>query len=138
MLGGREPGADEMTRFLLVCLAGAAGTGARYLVSLGSARYLGPAFPFGTLIVNVVGSFFLAVVAVLGLEVGAISPDARTVLAVGVMGGFTTYSSFNQETLGFLQRGAAFQALGYMAVTLTGCLAAGALGSGVARWVSGG
>ncbi len=126
-----------MTRFLLICLAGAAGTGARYLVALGSARLLGPTFPFGTITVNVVGSFLLATITVLGLEAGAISPDARVVLAVGVMGGFTTYSSFNQETLGFLQRGAVFQAIGYLAVTFTGCLAAGALGTVAARWMSG-
>ncbi len=125
-----------MTRFLLVCLAGAAGTGARYLVALGSARYLGPSFPFGTWLVNVAGSFLLGVVAVLGIEAGALSPDLRTVLAVGVLGGFTTYSSFNQEALGFLARGAVLQALGYVAITVTSCLASGALGTAAARWMS--
>ncbi|BDG08122.1 CrcB family protein [Anaeromyxobacter paludicola] len=126
-----------MIRFLLVCAAGAAGTGARYLVSLGAARWLGTRFPFGTLTVNVAGSFLLAVITVLGLEAGALSPDVRVVLAVGVMGGFTTYSSFNQETLGFLQRGALLQALAYLGLTATSCLVAGVLGTALARWATG-
>jgi CrcB protein len=118
--------------FLAVCLGGAVGTGARWLVNLGSARWLGNAFPFGTLAVNVAGSFLLAIVMELALR-GALSQEARAVLAAGVMGGFTTYSSFNQELLAGFERGAWLWSGGYAAATLIGCLATGAAGAWAAR-----
>ncbi|HEX7623732.1 MAG TPA: CrcB family protein, partial [Anaeromyxobacteraceae bacterium] len=93
------------SRFVLVCLGGAAGTGARYLLATGALRWLGPAFPWGTLGVNLLGSLLLGAVMELAV-LGYLAPDLRVVLASGVMGGFTTYSSFNQETLGYLGRGA--------------------------------
>jgi CrcB protein len=101
-------------------------------------RWLGPAFPFGTLTVNVAGSFLLGAIMQLGLGHGVIPPDLRVILATGVMGGFTTYSSFNYETLGYLQRGAWLLGGTYFLATALGCLAAGALGLGCARWLAGG
>ena len=92
-------------RFLLVCLGGAAGTGARYLFGGWAQRTLGAGFPYGTLIVNAVGSFLLVIIMHLSLETGAISPDARVILGTGVMGGFTTYSTFNYETFRLIQQG---------------------------------
>ena len=133
----RHSDEGRLTRFLLICLGGAAGTGARYLVATGALKLLGPAFPVGTLTVNLVGSFLLGAIMELGLGFGAISPDVRIVLATGVMGGFTTYSSFNYETLGFLQRGAWLLACGYFVATAAGCLAAGILGVASARWLAG-
>lgn len=127
----------RLTRFLLICIGGAAGTGARYLVATGLLKWLGPAFPFGTITVNVVGSFLLGSIMELGLGYGAIAPDVRVILATGVMGGFTTYSSFNYETLGLLQRGAWFLASTYFLATAVGCLAAGVLGIAFARWLAG-
>lgn len=124
-----------MSRFLIICLGGAVGTGARYLVGLGMLRWLGPAFPFGTLTVNVAGSFLLGVTMALGLEYGAISPDLRVFLATGVMGGFTTYSSFNYETVGYFERGAWLVGGTYVAVTLVTCFLAGVLGVGSVRWL---
>lgn len=121
-------------RFALVCLAGAAGTGARFLVTSGLLRWAGPAFPFGTLAVNVVGSLLLGLVMELALH-GAVGPDTRIVLAAGVMGGFTTYSSFNFEVMAYLQRGAWALAGAYLVATLAGCLAAGAGGVAAARWL---
>ncbi len=126
-----------MTRFLLICLGGAAGTGARYLVATGMLRWLGPSFPFGTLTVNVVGSFLLGVIMELGLGYGAISPDLRVILATGVMGGFTTYSSFNFETVGYFERGAWLLGGAYLVATLVGCALVGVLGIATARWMAG-
>ena len=71
-------------RLLLVCLAGAAGTGVRYLLGGWVSRTLGADFPYGTLVVNVVGSFLIGVIQPL-----AIPETARVTLAVGAMGGFT-------------------------------------------------
>jgi CrcB protein len=122
-----------LTRFLLVCLGGAAGTGARYLVGLGATRWLGAEFPWGTLAVNLVGSFLISVVMDLSIHYGAIPLELRLVLTAGVLGGFTTYSSFNYELLGYLGRGLYGQAGLYLAATTAGCFAAGFLGILAAR-----
>jgi CrcB protein len=112
-----------MTRFLWICLGGAAGTGARYLLSGWLLRAAGPGFPWGTLAVNVIGSFLLGVLLQLSL-----ATDLRLALTVGGMGGFTTYSTFNYETLQYLLRNEWLAAFAYGAATLLVCLAAGALG----------
>jgi CrcB protein len=118
--------------FLAVCLGGAVGTGARFLVQAGSVRWLGGGFPHGTLAVNLVGSFLLGAVAQAALR-GAMSQELRVVVATGILGGFTTYSSFSQEMLGGLQRGAWGWSLLYAVLTLTGGLAAGAAGTWLGR-----
>lgn len=126
-----------MIRFLLICLGGAAGTGARYLLATWMARVTGSGFPFGTLLVNVIGSFVLAVVMHVSLSTEWISSDARLILATGVLGGFTTYSTFNYETLVLFRDGAWGLALANLAATLLGCLAAAALGIAAARAAAG-
>jgi CrcB protein len=120
-------------RFLLVCLGGAAGTGARYLFGGWAQRTFGVGFPYGTLIINAVGSFLLVIIMHLSLETGAISPDARVILGTGVMGGFTTYSTFNFETFRLIQQGSFGLAALYLLATVVGCLGAGALGLVLAR-----
>jgi CrcB protein len=121
-----------MGRFLLVCLGGAIGSGGRYLFSTAMTRAFGN-FPFGTLGVNVIGSFLISLVMVLALDKGAIGADTRLFLVAGVLGGFTTYSSFNYETLHLVQSGAAGAAALNVALTLVGCLGAGLLGLWVGR-----
>lgn len=117
-----------MARFLWICLGGAAGTGARYLLSGWLLRAAGPGFPWGTLAVNVLGSFLLGLIMQVSLTTGLISPALRLALTTGVMGGFTTYSTFNYETLQYLQQNEWLAAFTNVAVTLLVCLAAGALG----------
>jgi len=126
-----------MGRLVLISLGGAVGTAARYLLSAWLLRTLGPAFPYGTLAVNVIGSFLLGVIMQAGLDTTVLSPTARVVLGTGVMGGFTTYSTFNYETLQYLQEGAWAMASLNVATTLLVCLAAGALGGAVARGLLG-
>jgi CrcB protein len=126
-----------MYRFLLVCLGGAVGTGARYIVASTVPRLLGTAFPYGTLLVNVSGSFLLGAIMHVGLTTTLMSPTTRLVLATGVMGGFTTYSTFNYETMDYLQQGAFNLAALNLVVTLLGCLLAGACGIAAARWLVG-
>jgi len=121
-----------MARFLLICLGGAVGTGARYLFSTAMKRAFGN-FPFGTLGVNVIGSFLASIVMVLALEKSALSPDMRLILVTGVLGGFTTYSSFNYETLHLAQSGAATLAIVNVLVTLVTCMLAGIGGVWLAR-----
>jgi fluoride exporter len=117
-----------MARFLWICLGGAAGTGARYLLSGWLLRAAGPGFPWGTLAVNVLGSFLLGLIMQVALTTDLISPTLRLGLTTGVMGGFTTYSTFNYETLQYLQQSEWLAAFTNVAVTLLVCLAAGALG----------
>jgi fluoride exporter len=125
----------SVTRLLLVCAGGALGSGARYLLSTWAARTLGAEFPRGTLIVNVSGSFILALV--LASPIGALSPEARLFVGAGLLGGFTTYSSFNHETLALLERGDTALAVANLALTVGGCLLAGLAGILVGRSISG-
>ncbi len=117
---------------ILVALAGAAGTLLRYGTGLAAAR-LGSDLPIATFTVNIVGSFGLgfAAQALEGIEV--FGADARVVVGTGLLGGFTTYSSFNLETLKLAQ-GQPWVAAAYVAATLVGCLLAGAAGLVLARW----
>jgi CrcB protein len=114
-------------KLLFVCLGGALGSGARYLFGGFALRTLGPGFPFGTLGVNLIGSFLIMAIMQLSLVKGAISADARLFLVTGVMGGFTTYSSFNYETIQLLREGTIGLAFLNLTATLLGCLASGAL-----------
>lgn len=122
-----------MARFLMVCLAGAVGTGARYLLGGWAQRTLGATFPWGTLIINALGSFFIVIIMYLGLQRGVISPTARIVLTTGVMGGFTTYSTFNYETIRLLQDGSLGLGALNALTTVVVCLLAGGLGVLVCR-----
>jgi fluoride exporter len=117
-----------VARFLLVCLGGALGSGARYLVATWAAAMFGPAFPRGTLIVNVAGSFLLSIVMTFATLTAAVPPTLRLFLAAGVMGGFTTYSSFNWETIALAQEGALGFAVLNLTLTVVLCLAAGLAG----------
>jgi len=122
-----------MERFVWICLAGAAGTGSRYLVSLWAGQRFGAAFPYGTLMVNVTGCFLIALVMHLALNVATFPPNLRFALTTGFMGGFTTYSSFNYETTKLLQDGTPLVALANFGLTVVLCLAAGLLGLVLAR-----
>ena len=93
-------------RLLLICLGGACGTAARYGVDIAAARCLGVDFPYGTLIVNVVGSFLIGVIQEVALSTSLVPETLRLVLGVGVMGGFTTYSAFSYGTIRLADRGA--------------------------------
>ena len=120
-------------RLLLICIGGAAGTAARYLTSIWAASAFGTAFPAGTLIVNVLGSFLIAFIMQVSSTTSLISADVRLMLTTGVMGGFTTYSTFNYETTGYFREGAWLLGVANMGITLIGCLAAGLAGLALAR-----
>ena len=116
-----------MHRLFWICFAGAAGTAARYLIGLWAARQFGPGFPYGTLVVNLTGCFLIG--GVIQIATAQSWPDtARLMLTVGFLGGFTTYSSFNHETMQLAASGAVGAALTNVAVTLLGGLVAGWLG----------
>jgi fluoride exporter len=133
--GSARGGKATMAQFLWVCFGGALGTGARYLLSGWMARTLGAAFPYGTLAVNVIGSFLIAVVVYAASESATISPTLRVVLATGVLGGFTTYSAFSLQTLLLAHNGVWITAALYVLGTMLGCLLACQLGWSAAKWL---
>ena len=117
-----------MERLAWVCLGSALGGGARYLISLGALRVLGAAFPYGTLAVNVLGSFLIGLIMHVALETALISPTVRIFLTTGIMGGLTTYSTFNYETLQLASDGEWLLASANLVATVGACLVAGVLG----------
>jgi CrcB protein len=126
-----------MSRVLLIGFAGALGTITRYLVGLWAGRFFGAGFPYGTLIVNVVGCFLIALISETALRTTLISPTLRLTLTTGFMGGLTTYSTFNYETTSFLRERALAASVVNVAATLIGCFIAGLLGLALARRVLG-
>lgn len=123
--------------FLWICLGGGIGTGARYLIGAWAIDRLGTSFPYGTIIVNFTGCFLMAALVHAVAVTSALSPEWRAALTVGFLGGFTTYSSFNQETVQLLASGSAGLALGNVAVTLFGGFAMAWLGLLAARQLLG-
>jgi CrcB protein len=122
-------------RFLFICLGGAIGTGMRYLTANLAVRWLGVDFPYGTLIVNVVGSFLIGLIQQVGVTSLLIPETTRLFLTVGIMGGLTTYSSFSYETLRLAQIGAWGQAWINVLVTTAVCLGVCFLGIVVGRMI---
>jgi CrcB protein len=124
--------------FVWVAIGGAAGSCLRYWVSL----TLGPiaaahGFPWATFAANVLGSLGLGLVFVLAEDRSWFGTDLRLLLGTGVMGGFTTYSAFNLETIGLMQNEAWGRAALYMGGTVVVCLMAGALGLIIGRAIRG-
>ncbi len=121
--------------FLFVALGGALGSVARHLVSLAYARVAPAAWmaawPLGTFTVNALGSFALGWLSHWATGRTILGADARLFLGTGLLGGFTTYSSFNQETLRMMHSGEALRAALYVAAMTLVCILAGALGMGL-------
>jgi CrcB protein len=120
-----------MRKLVIVCSGGA--LGARYFLTSTIAERASSGPPWGTLLVNATGSFLIAAVMTLALATGLISADLRMFLTTGVMGGYTTYSSFNYETLRFMERGAWRLVAAYVGLTVGGCFFAGSLLLATAR-----
>lgn len=123
-----------MIRLFWVCLGSAVGGGARYLLSSWITERWSSDFPYGTLVVNVLGSFLIGGLMYAGMEASLLSATALLALTTGVMGGFTTYSSFSYQTLKALQEGHWAVASANLVLTLLGCLLACWLGWYGARW----
>lgn len=122
-----------MWRALLVGIGGFVGSIARYWVSGLVQSLAGPTFPFGTLAVNVVGSFLLGMVLSLSLDRGLIAPDLRLLLTVGICGGFTTMSTFSYETVELMRDGQLLASLWNVTGTVLACCASVWLGGVTAR-----
>ena len=115
-----------MGAWVAVALGGAMGSVARFWLTSAMTALTGPRFPWGTLLINVLGSFVIGLVAGITLipaRVG-IHPDIRIFLMTGICGGFTTFSAFSLQTLELMQAGEAVPALGYAIGSVVFCVGA--------------
>ncbi len=121
---------------IYVMLGGAFGSGARYLTGRATLSLFGPDYPYGTLAVNLIGGLLM------GALVGVLARGAnggetwRLLLGVGVLGGFTTFSSFSLDAVTMIERGQLAVALGYVLVSVIGSIAALFAGLTLARTVA--
>jgi fluoride exporter len=119
--------------FLVVSLGAIFGANARWIVSRYTAKFLGPAFPYGTLIINVVGSLIAGFFVIWTTERVLVDPRWRLLLVVGFCGAFTTFSSYAFETMVYFGQGQwSLMVLNFFANNLL-CLAAVLAGMALAR-----
>jgi CrcB protein len=111
-----------MPNLLLVMAGGAIGAGFRYHVGRVALQNVGPGFPWGTLIVNLVGGLLMGVLAAVIVQDGPADRDLFLFLGTGVLGGFTTFSAFSLDMFAMLQRGDHALALGYAGASVAGSL----------------
>jgi CrcB protein len=116
-----------------VALGSAIGGVARYLVGGWVQQRSGTTFPVQTLFINVSGSFLLGLVQRYALETTALSPEVRTMLTIGVLGGYTTFSTFSYETLRLAEEGDWRRASAYIVLSVVLSIAAALVGVAAAR-----
>ena len=122
-----------MRGVLLVALGGALGSVARFAIG-NTVHALWPMrFPLATLGVNAIGSLLIGVIYVLIAERAVLHPEWRSIVMVGVLGGFTTFSTFSLETVTLLEHGLGAHALAYVLASLLLCIGGAWLGMGLAR-----
>ncbi|MGX9462682.1 fluoride efflux transporter CrcB [Shewanella sp. A14] len=110
-----------MINVLLVALGGSIGAVLRYLLSIFMIQLFGSSFPFGTLLVNLLGSFLMGAVYTLG-QLSHVSPEIKALVGIGLLGALTTFSTFSNETLLLLQEGLWFKAILNVLLNVTLCL----------------
>jgi len=113
---------------LLVFLGGGLGATARYGLQGAVYRITGTVFPYGTLVVNVLGSFLIGFLMAFFEDRFIVNPSLRVFLTIGILGGFTTFSSFSYETIALLRDGSFAAALANIASSVLLCLSATWLG----------
>lgn len=124
-----------MSRYALVAAGGLVGSVARYWLAGYVQGLSDTVFPYGTLVVNVLGSFVLGVVAALSMERGLLSPNLRLLLGVGFCGGFTTMSTFSYESMALLRDGSVAAAMLNIGGSVLACCSGVWLGGAVGRLV---
>ncbi|TIT68283.1 MAG: fluoride efflux transporter CrcB [Mesorhizobium sp.] len=121
-----------MFNLLLVAVGGGIGAGIRHLTSMGALRLVGPNYPWGTMAINIIGSFAMGLfIAILARRGG--SNELRLFVATGILGGFTTFSAFSLDFATLWERGATLPAFGYALASVIGAITALFLGLWLAR-----
>ena len=124
-----------MFNLLFVMLGGAIGAGARHLTGKLMLGWLGPDYPWGTLTVNIVGGLLMGLLIGTLARINAGEPW-RLFLAVGVLGGYTTFSSFALDFVTLYDRGALAVVFGYAAISVLGAIAAVFAGMAIVRAIA--
>lgn len=114
-------------------LGGFVGSAARYFISSVTYRYTGQDFPWGTLVVNTVGCLLIGFLMTFFEERFIVNAELRIFLTVGILGGFTTFSTFSFETMALLREANYFAGTINIGASLLGCLAATWLGSMIGK-----
>lgn len=125
--------AQSLSQIFAIMIGGALGAAMRYLVSSGVYVLLGRDFPYGTLAVNVIGSFLMGMLTVLLVERGDIDPLLKLAILVGFLGAFTTFSTFSMDTLALIDKGALIPAFLNMIGSVIICVSAVWLGMIIAK-----
>jgi CrcB protein len=121
-----------MFNLLLVVIGGGIGAGIRHLTNIGALRLVGPNYPWGTMAINIVGSFAMGLFVATLMRRGG-SNEVRLFVATGVLGGFTTFSAFSLDFATLWERGSTLPAFGYALASVVGAIIALFLGLWLAR-----
>ncbi|CAM5647124.1 fluoride efflux transporter CrcB [Mycolicibacterium aubagnense] len=123
-----------MYQLLLVAVGGAIGAAIRHLFNLGALKVVGPNFPWGTMAINIIGSFIMgAFIETLSRRYGGASTELRLFVATGILGGFTTFSAFSLDFATLWERGDVVPAAGYALASVVGAILALFLGLWLVR-----
>jgi CrcB protein len=121
--------------FLVVFLGGGIGAASRYWLSGSIARSSGSAFPFGTVVVNVIGCFLIGFLMTSFEDRFLVSPSLRLFLTIGILGGFTTFSTFSFETIAMMKDAEFFYAALNITVSVVTCLTATYAGTVLGKYI---
>ncbi len=124
-----------MNQFLAIAAGGAIGSVLRYWVSINTHAIFGRDFPYGTLTVNVIGSLLMGLLFVLFVERWEIETVIRSAILIGLLGAFTTFSTFSIETLNLVEDGSYAKALTNILVSVSASLIAAWLGIIIGRQI---
>ena len=124
-----------MTNVLVVFLGGGIGASARYLLSTALSRTINSSFPYGTFVVNVLGCFLIGLLMSMFEERFLVNPALRMFLTIGILGGFTTFSTFSYETITLLNDAQFLYAGLNIALSIVTCLGATYVGMTLGKMV---
>lgn len=122
-----------MTQLLAIAAGGSIGAVMRFIVSTGIYSWLGRGFPYGTLVVNVLGSLLMGLLYELFLQRLSVSPEVRAFLLVGFLGAFTTFSTFSIETVNLIEQGDLLKAMANVLASVILCVLAAWIGLQIMR-----
>ena len=111
-----------MFQIMAIAIGGALGAVSRYLVIGLVTDWLGKSFPYGTLIVNVIGSFLIGILYVVVVQKMHVSPELKSIMVVGFLGAFTTFSTFSLEAFNFINEGLVLNAITYILSSVILCI----------------
>ena len=122
-------------KLVVIAVGGAIGAVLRFAASNGIHQLFGRDFPYGTLSVNVIGSFLIGILYILMAERFNVSPELRAFVLIGLLGAFTTFSTFSLETFNLIEAGELIKALTNIALSVVVCLFATWIGIMIARQI---